>query len=296
MLKRPMLAASTKAEDLTRLKYPMLASPKIDGVRALVVNGRLVSRTLKLIPNRYVQELFGRPEYEGLDGELAVGPVNDHNLMQATMSGVMSEDGRPDVTWNVFDDWKIGGAFESRLRMTERRVKCHENSRIRFVPHVPVVSYETMRTVEEAALADGYEGIMLRSLTGQYKQGRATFNSGDLLKVKRFVDGEAEVIGATELRHNGNAATVDERGFTKRSTHAANKQGGGVLGCLKVRDLSTGITFEIGTGFTWAQREEMWAARDRLPGLLVKYQHFTVGTVDKPRFPIFLGFRDRRDV
>jgi DNA ligase-1 len=116
MFRRPMLAASTKSEDLSRLPFPMLASPKIDGVRALVVDGVLVSRTLKPIPNKHVQALFGRAEYEGLDGELTVGPSNDHNVMQATMSGVMSEDGEPNVMWNVFDLWTAAPApFASRF-------------------------------------------------------------------------------------------------------------------------------------------------------------------------------------
>ena len=50
---KPMLAAL--CEDVTKLRYPVIASPKLDGIRALVIDGQLVSRTLKPIPNRYVQ-------------------------------------------------------------------------------------------------------------------------------------------------------------------------------------------------------------------------------------------------
>lgn len=301
MLKRPMLAASTKAEDLSKLAFPLLASPKIDGVRAVNVNGKLVSRTLKDIPNALTQCCFGTLYLDGLDGELVVGNPTDHNLMQQTMSGVMSRDGAPKAEWFVFDDWKLGAMpFAERIAAVKERISRVYTpdlaKRIHAVSHTLVSSYAELQAYEEKRLAEGYEGVMVRSLRGPYKQGRSSVREGYLLKVKRFADAEAEVIGAVELRHNGNAATVDARGFTKRSTHAANKQGGGVLGCLKVRDLSSGVEFEIGTGFTWAQREQMWENRDKLPGLLVKYQHFTVGAVDKPRFPIFLGFRDRRDV
>jgi DNA ligase-1 len=60
---RPMLAC----KDATGLKFPLLASAKIDGVRALVKDGKVLSRSLKPIPNRHVQEMFG--SLEGADGE-----------------------------------------------------------------------------------------------------------------------------------------------------------------------------------------------------------------------------------
>jgi DNA ligase-1 len=72
------------------------------------------------------------------------------------------------------------------------------------------------------------------------------------------------VIGTIELNHNRNVKTKDERGFSKRSTHKAGKEAAGVLGCLRVRDVATGVEFDVGTGFTWAQREALWSRRDTL--------------------------------
>jgi len=63
-----------------------------------------------------------------------------------------------------------------------------------------------LETMEEKALAEGHEGIMVRRPSGLYKHGRATEKSQDLLKIKRFADDEAIVIGVTELMHNDNAA------------------------------------------------------------------------------------------
>ena len=121
-----------------------------------------------------------------------------------------------------------------------------------------------------------------------------------MLKVKRFTDSEAEIVGAYELLHNNNEATIDARGFTKRSTHAANKEASGVLGGFNVRDIYSGVEFDLGTGFTLEQRKNLWQAwsnnHNYLIGKLCKYKHFPIGVVDKPRHPIFLGFRDRRDV
>src|SRR5690606_27777905 len=113
--------------------------------------------------------------------------------------------------------------------------------------------------------------------------GRSTAREGHLLKLKRFTDGEAVVIGFEELMHNANEATKDELGYTKRSTHADGKVPMGTLGALKVRDLTTGIEFSIGTGYTAAQRRKLWDARDTLVGKVVKYKHFEGGVKDAPR-------------
>jgi DNA ligase-1 len=70
----------------------------------------------------------------------------------------------------------------------------------------------------------------------------------------------------------------------------------GVLGGFNVRDLKTGVEFSVGSGFTADMKAEYWQVRDNLIGTLIKYKFFPSGGKDKPRHPIFLGFRDRRDV
>lgn len=50
----PMLA--TAVENLDVLKYPVLVSPKLDGIRCLIIDGVAMSRSLKPIPNKHVQE------------------------------------------------------------------------------------------------------------------------------------------------------------------------------------------------------------------------------------------------
>lgn len=67
-----------------------------------------------------------------------------------------------------------------------------------------------------------------------------------------------------------------------------------MLGAL-VCALPGGIKFSIGSGFTQEEREAFWAIRDKLPGRLVKYKYFPVGVKDRPRFPVYLGWRDPID-
>ena len=53
-----------------------------------------------------------------------------------------------------------------------------------------------------------------------------------------------------------------------------------------------GAEFRVGTGFTAAVRAELWDIRDELAGRIAKIKSFPVGTKDRPRHPVWLGWRD----
>ena len=299
---KPMLAAPAPAS----LTFPLVASPKLDGIRCLIRGGQAVSRTLKPIPNRYVQAVLeGLPD--GLDGELIVGKPTAPDCMQVTTSGVMSRDGEPDFTYWVFDDW--GAAAKpfypvgevspdnSRYLFAAAIVDFYELA-LRIVPHTFVASAADLEAYESAQVAAGFEGVMLREPNGAYKFGRSTAREGGLLKLKRFETSEAVILGAVELMHNANAATVDALGHTERSTAKAGLVPAGTLGAVVARDLVTGVEFEIGTGFSADDRATLWrdALAGRLAGKVCSYQHFAGGVKDKPRFPSWRGFRHADDM
>lgn len=288
---KPMLAAATDGKNLT---YPLLLSPKLDGIRCLIIDGVAVSRSLKPIPNKHVQKLFGRPELNGLDGELIVGPAGGHDVFQRTSSGVMSIDGEPEVNFWIFDDFTESGAFHRRLHTAHRRIK--KQKFCEDVPHHIITTEQDLLSMEEDYLELGYEGVMLRHPDGQYKHGRSTAKEAWLLKLKRFTDSEAKVIGFTELRTNTNEAKKNALGHLERSSKKDGMKNAQTLGSLVVKDIKSGVEFEIGTGFTQSQRQELWNNGDNLIGRLVKYKSQPVGVKEKPRFPVFLGFRDERDL
>lgn len=287
---KPMLAVQA---DLPQLQYPVLASPKLDGIRCIIRDGVVLSRSLKPIRNNYVQQLFGVPALEGYDGELIVGSPTDEQCYLNTNSGVMSADGEPDVRLFAFDH--IGEPdrpFDKRYA----RLAGHGHPKVELVPQHAVSSLDTLLEIETQYLEQGYEGLMLRHPHGTYKFGRSTLKEGILLKLKRMSTDEAEIVGFEELLHNANEAKKDALGRTERSAARDGLVPAGTLGALIVRDLITQMTFSIGTGFTAAQRDEMWRSRDNLSGLVVSYNHFPIGAKDKPRFPSFKGFRDTIDL
>lgn len=292
---KPMLASKYQHEHAA---FPLLASTKLDGVRCLIVNGVAVGRSLKPIPNAHVQRLFGGARFDGFDGELIVGEPNASGCFQRTSSGVMSRDGEPNVTFHVFDAWNL---FDlpfteriARVKQTVASAKMMVSGSMVVVPQIEIICAEEIDALAKAYVAAGYEGVMLRRPNSPYKFGRSTAREGYLTKVKFFEDGEAEIIGVTEMMHNENAATTNALGLTERSTKKSGMVASGVLGSITVKDLRSGVQFDIGGGFTAEQRAQLWHAD--IVGKIVKYKSQPSGVKDKPRFPTFIGFRDAVDM
>lgn len=289
---KPMLAS--KISDVEKLVYPVLASPKLDGIRCIVYNGVAYSRNMKPIPNKVVaQMLNGLPS---LDGELIVGPPGGKDVFNRTSSAIMSREGVPEFTYWVFDVvLNRDLPFNQRLDLAKEWAAASGNY-VKHVAHKLVKSAEGLLEYEAQMLLAGYEGVMVRSLDGMYKRGRSTEREGALLKLKRFEDSEAEVIGFVEKMRNENEQTRDELGRAKRSSHKAGKRAANTLGALEVRDIHSGVEFEIGTGFDDELRAAIWDAQDETLGKVVKYKFQPTGVKDKPRFPVFLGFRHDGDI
>ena len=52
---KPMLATEA---NFNKLRYPVCTQPKLDGIRVVIKDGVVYSRSLKAIPNKHVQTLF----------------------------------------------------------------------------------------------------------------------------------------------------------------------------------------------------------------------------------------------
>lgn len=290
---KPLRAATCEDEDLCKIRFPVMASPKLDGIRCLIKDNQALSKSLKLIPNNHVQHLTQQWWPNGFDGELIVGCATAPDVYHTTHSAVMSREGCPDVTFCVFDKWDTPEeAFSDRIRHT-----CTVSApKMMHVPYAVINTLEELIVYQDECLKLGYEGIVIRDPAAGYKYGKSTVKQGIILKRKPFVDAEAIIVGIEEQMHNNNEATVDELGRSKRSTHKANMSPAGTMGKLLVKDIVTGIEFKIGIGFSAPLRDKMWNNKEAHIGLMVKYKSQKVGVMIKPRIPVFLGFRDSRDM
>jgi DNA ligase-1 len=279
------------------LKYPLMVSPKLDGIRAVMRKDICSSRTNKELPNINLGEFAFN--LRGLDGEFIAGEVTDHDVYNRTQSVIMSIN-KPtdDITYYVFDvaDPEFANTpFKTRIQIAERDVRAanlkHPGLKVEFVEHSLVETYEELIAYEEEMLEKGFEGIMLRDPEGVYKHGRSTMLQGHLIKLKRFQDDEAEVIGFIEQQTNNNPIFVNEVGGSSRSTKKDGLTPAGTLGKLIVSYNDMDLEVSCGT-LSHADRKVIWKNQDAFLGQHITFRHFLHGAKDKPRFPRFVGWRN----
>lgn len=284
---RPLLACTV--DDLSVVRFPVVASAKVDGFRCAIDDGIALSRNGKIIPNRYIQMCIGQPCFNGLDGELVVGAPAGDGVFNRTSSGVRAADGMPDFTYWVFDNHKMPLAgYHQRL------VSLHEFPKRPFIKILPQNLLHTLSELaefERNVLAAGYEGVMIRRHDGPYKQGRSTLNEQILLRIKRFKDGEAIITGIEEGKTNNNALEANPLGYAARSTRQENMAPAGRVGTILATDTKTGQALRISPGKMTANEKIMfWSAPSTIVGRTIKYKYFEYGIVDAPRFATFQGF------
>lgn len=274
MIKKVLKAATI--DDLSVLRYPLLATPKFDGIRCIVMEGKVLSATLKPIPNKHIVKCLkevGEQLGTSLDGELIIGP-----LFQDTTSGVMSSDGEPNFIYYIFDC--LLGSNQMYKDRVNTLIELPLPPFCESVVPIVIKSEHELLVFEQANLDFGHEGVMLRSPTGRYKQGRSTIREQTLMKLKRFEDSEARIIGYEE----------ELDGFEKPMN---------TLGAIVCEDIHGKFTqpFKIGTGYDHDLKAKIWDDKEHYASQLVCYKFQRPGsTKEKPRLPVFKSFRHREDV
>lgn len=289
---RPLLAVD--AEDLAALPYPLLASYKMDGIRALVTPEGARTRSLKPLPNRHAQALLSALP-PGLDGEIGVVGEDGAINFRATTSAIMSRDGTPDFRYFIFDNYLSATTpYRTRYAALPREGL---PSWVVLVSQREVHNADEVRALFATALAEGFEGLILRRADAPYKFGRSTLPEAILLKVKPWSDAEATIIDILPEYENTNKKTADERGYAKRSTKKEGRVQRDRMGTILVSNPARWPKpFEIGTGFTQADRETFWKSRTALIGGVIRFGFVTVGGYDVPRHCVFQGFRAPEDM
>ncbi len=299
---KPMLA--TNVENFEHLRFPLMASPKLDGIRGTMHDGVIRSRSLKDIPSIDVQARFkGIPN--GLDGEFIFGsPSNDPYKM--SHSTVMSSDKSADnIRWFLFDIQNTNRyqtRYQELLDMFGEKGSFENDGRVVVVPHIVVSNLDELLKFEKGCLDQGYEGVMLNDPNAFYKHGRSSEKEGILLKVKRFVDAEAVVLNCEPEYENQNIAVTNELGRTHRSSHQAGKVAKDTLGRFAVRTLNgrfQDVCHDIAvSSMTHEERKEVWERfkKGEVVNEIVTYKYFEPGSDERPRHPLFRRWRDRRDI
>jgi DNA ligase-1 len=324
MVFRPMLAAKFEEGSVKRLLEEqgfLVMQPKIDGMRVLIDESAIPrSRSGKEHKNKYLRDFTRHhPSLRGVDGEVVSGLQYSAETFRESMSGIRAEDGSPEFTFYAFD-YYIGdiaqGSYAGRRDHVRNLIQGllpdpdvgsiitsdlgDYSAKLVLCPQREVRSLEEITEYEEELLVAGWEGGILRHPYAAYKFNRATARGGELIKLKRFEDDEAIVVGYYPWEHNANEAQTDVRGYTTRTSHQENRHALDRLGgfhCELLRDRS--VKFDIGVFRGWghSDRDQLWVERESCVGRVIKFAHQGYGGgYDRPRTPVGLGWRHVNDL
>jgi DNA ligase-1 len=309
--------------DENKIKFPCFLQPKIDGVRAINLNGGLTGRSLKKHKNLHATAFFSHPMFLGFDGEMVAAEATHPNLCSLTSSALGTIKGEPALTWWLFDYITPDTAhlpYSSRYEILVDRVAILQSmpesrelaGSLRVVPSHWCHTFLSVEDLDAQWLDEGYEGSIIRDPHGAYKQGRSTVKEGGLLRIKRFIDFEFEVLELIEGQTNENEAQTNELGRTFRSTHQENMSPNGMVGAMMGRILGDVVVKESGAdkilfpkdsvvkvsagSMPHYDRVNYFRNPDQIVGKIAKGKTFPKGVKDKPRFPTFLSLRSAEDM
>ena len=273
---KPMLA--NKWEDRKdKVTYPLYSQPKLDGIRCIVKEDGMWTRTGKPIDSaphifNALAPLFATNPDLIFDGELYADKyANDFNaivsLVKKTKPTAQDlKDSANVIEYHIYDLPSNGGTFMERMEelWSINEVDPSNDGCCKTVETYLVNSFADAEMLYENYVAAGYEGQMLR-VNGPYENKR----SNSLLKHKSFIDEEYEIIGVVE--GGGNLA--------------------GKVGALMFTS-TNGNDFTASVNGGWEHLEMLWDERKRLIGQLATVKYFNLTPDGIPRFPKVTAIRD----
>lgn len=309
---RPNKAATLETEqDFSRIRYPVYASPKYDGIR-IVCHRELgpVTNTLKPIPNTYMRGVMSHPKLVGLDGEIICGDPTDPTGYSDTQSAFSSHGGEPEFRFFVFDDISsvaMQCSFPIRMEDVQNKTASAQwafdelyagkvfRPNIEVVQHTLIGNREELDAYCEQCVVTGFEGAMFRAHDKGYKFGRSTMIEGGLFKYKPFMDAEAVIKGFEPLMRNFNPPRVDSRGLQIRGYSQTNKVAdefmvGKVLATV-INGQFKGCNISVGSGLDDTLRLQMKKFPEKFLDRTFTFKYQKFGSKDLPRSPIWKGLR-----
>lgn len=203
----PMLAHSydKRGKDI---KFPCVGQRKFDGVRCLAkLNGDviLLSRKGKKFPHmeHLHPEIRNMIQEHGddliLDGELYSEELSFQRVVGLVKRETLKSGDHEDmkkIKYRLYDcilPNDPGAYFNLRYQIIEGLTQDQEF--IQLTENFPVNSGADIKRLHDQFVAEGYEGLILRNLSGVYGINK---RSKDLQKYKHFLDGEYKIIGFEE--------------------------------------------------------------------------------------------------
>ena len=263
----PMLAHTFQKRG-HNIVYPCYVQPKLDGIRCLAK--KIDEKTIKYysrmgkefdtLEHLTPQLLNDMEVNQVLDGE-----IYSHNMTFQQMISLVKKLRPESITleYHVFDIVDTSIDFTERNKKLEYTI--HVNDLVHPVEAKLISCIDDVKFMHSEYIRDGYEGLILRNVTGMYKlNGR----SADLQKYKEFQDEEFKIVGGKE-------STGPEAGCI-------------IFDVVNSKDQK----FAVRPRGSFGQRKVWMNDLSNLIGkkLTVRYQELTDDGI--PRFPVGISIRD----
>jgi len=296
--------------DLNTIKYPMLISTKMDGIRCIFKDGQMLSRSLKPIANKQLQQKFERLKKLSkeqnviLDGELFGKGMS----FQRITNFVMRKDLEDTKTIKKFgkevipDELKFycfdcimndnpKELFFSRLDTLSTLAEWGKSTFKDVIIVKQIIANTTKEVHEyfEKVLQENYEGLIIKNPQSEYKFGRTTLNENSAYKLKPFLSFDLKVVDVEERFLNLNESQINELGKSFKRNTVDNKQATGIAASFVV--LYNGMEQRVSLTGTEDFRREVWVNRKKYLGKIIEVKAMLVGSKDLLRHPTFLRFR-----
>lgn len=279
----PMLAQTL--EDLTKPPaLPAHLQRKYNGLRCIVdVQDGVVSLwsrgRKKILGVPHIQAAYEKA-FAGVEGFFRFdGELYRHGWPLQKISGFVRKEktkpGFDQLCHNVYDMPSCEEPWETRCevlgRTLSKYVPVSLMTVIRLVPTVTVSSMQEADQYHDEWVRDGYEGAILRSLSGRYKAGSRSI---DLVKIKKWQDLEFPIVAVGEGR--------------------GKFEGKAVFTCHTVvpRDGEEVKEFECCAPGNMEDRAEFLRRKDELPGKLLTVKFFEWTEDRKPSHGVGMAVRD----
>jgi hypothetical protein len=272
----PMLAHPF-AKRKHNINYPAIVQRKFDGVRCLAIlkddgTVSLMSRKGKEFPHmNHIRKDIAANNSDTtliLDGELYSDTLS-FQVLVGLVKRVTLKEGNDEqmlqVSLRVYDCIKLNEEPGFQQRHDTITDVTNGAEYLSLVENFAVKSENEIHAYQARFVEEGYEGAMVRNITGAYAIGK---RSANLQKVKTFLDGEYEIVGFNQASGN-DIGTV-----------------------IWVCTTPTGNQFNVRPRGTREVKREQYENGDSYIGrqLTVRYQELTDDGV--PRFPVGIAIRD----
>ena len=243
---------------LDALKYPVLVTPKVRGVRCLTrTDGEAVGIDLQPISNFSIRYDLSNYGIGGLDGVITIaGELCKNAVLDAVFFDM---DSMHNFEYHVFDLWAMtSDDYDDRVADLARLLPRPRPRMIQL--HTPVTAYDSSGLCNywDKCVSDGYEGVIIRVPDGQY-----------------VMHGHPSPLGGT----------YDLSMHTESTGTILRAKGDDTLDAFVVRD-SAGNEFDVAHGYTKQKREFFWKTKKQHVGYDLTYRYNPGGPA--PRNPVFV--------